>query len=184
MNSYYAGIDVSKRTLTVATYPETTTQTFPNTPDGWSQLLQAWRDLPLQRIVVESSGGYERGVVQALQQAGLPIVLVPPNRARHFARSLRPYLKTDAVDAQVLARFAQVYEPPAGASPSAAQSALKAVWVRRSQVVQQLEAEKKRLQTAPHPTVRASVQRVMEALQAELEALEAALFEWEASDAA
>lgn len=180
---YYGGIDVSKQTLTAATFPHTELLTVPNTPSGWHTLLTRWQSLALRQVVVESSGGYEQGVVQALQQAGVPVVVVPPQRARYFARSLRPALKTDAVDATLLARFASVYEPPAAPAPRAAQATLKALWGRREQVVRMLEAERKRLATAGHPLVQASLARVIERLEAELAALEAALAEVEASDA-
>ena len=181
--TYYGGIDVSQATLVAATFPKTEIVTVPNTPEGWSQLLQAWQGYAWERILLESSGGYEQGVVQALRAAGLPVVVVPPQQAAHFARSLRPYLKTDAADARALARFGVVYEAPAPAPASSAQAELKALWARREQVVRMVEAEKKRLRTAGHPLVRASVERMMEALEAELAQLEQAFAAVEASDA-
>jgi len=181
--TYSGGIDVSQATLVAATFPETQTLTVPNTPDGWQQLLQAWQGYAWTRIIVESSGGYEQGVVQALRAAQLPVVVVPPQKAAHFARSLRPYLKTDAADARALARFGVVYEVPETAPASSAQAELKALWARWEQLVRMLEAEKKRLRTARHPVVQASIQRMIEALEAERAALEAALAALEASDA-
>jgi transposase len=72
-------------------------------------------------------------------------VVVPAQRARYFARSLRGNLKTDRVDAQLLARFARAYGAPEATEASAVQAQLKELWARREQLVQMLEAEKKRL---------------------------------------
>ncbi|MCS7208066.1 MAG: hypothetical protein NZ874_00650 [Fimbriimonadales bacterium] len=168
---------------TVATYPQTETQTLPHTPDGGQQLIPQWRSLPLQQIVVERSGGMSGGWCRRCARQGC-LGDRAPHRARAFARSLRPHLKTDAVDATLLARFAQVYEAPAAPAPCAAQATLKAPWGRREQVVRMLESERKRLATAGHLLVMASVARVIEQLEAELATLEAALAEAEASDAA
>ncbi|MCS6863441.1 MAG: transposase, partial [Abditibacteriales bacterium] len=106
-----------------------------------------------------------------------------PNRARQFARSLRPYLKTDVSDAVLLARYAEASEPPDAPVRSAAQATLQALWGRREQLVRMLEAEKKRLATAGHPQVAASITRLIEVLEAELAQVEAELAQVEASDA-
>jgi transposase len=145
----YVGIDVSKRTLTLAPDPTEQVWEIPNQPDAWHALATQLRELSVQRVLLESSGGYERGVVQSLQPAGLPVVVVPAQRARYFAKSLRGNLKTDRVDAQLLARFARAYMAPEATDASAVQAQLKELWVRREQLVEALEAEKKRLPFLP-----------------------------------
>ena len=101
------GIDVSKRTLTLATNPTTQVWDIPNQPDAWHPLATPLRTLSVQRVLLESAGGDEKGGAQTLQPAGLPVVVVPAQRTRYFARSLRGNRKTDRVDAQLLARFAR-----------------------------------------------------------------------------
>ena len=73
-------------------------------------------------MLLESSGGYEKGVAQTLQQAGLQGVIVPAQLARHFAKSMRGDLKTDRVDAQLLAYFAFCYPAPEAPEASAVQA--------------------------------------------------------------
>jgi transposase len=75
----YVGIDVSQNTLTVALYPTDEVWTLVNDPHSHTALVQHLAQLPVQRVLLESSGGYEKAVVSALQQAGLPVVVVRQN---------------------------------------------------------------------------------------------------------
>jgi transposase len=179
----YVGIDVSKPTLTIALYPTAQVWDIPNQPDQWQALAAQLQKPPVQRVLLESSGGYEQGVAQTLQQAGLPVMVVPAQRARHFAKSMRGNLKTDRVDAQLLAYFACCYPAPEATAMPEGQAQLRALWARREQLVQMLEAEKKRRQGAPE-TVRASLERLIAVLEeeiAQIEAEVAALIEADAS---
>jgi len=103
------------------------------------------------------------------------VAIVPTQRARYFAKSLRGNLKTDRVDAQMLARFARCYPVPDTPDLLAVQAQLKELGARREQLVQALEAEKKRLQVATHPLVRASLERTIAVVQEELAQMEAAI---------
>ena len=179
----YVGIDVSQNTLTVAIYPTDEVWTLVNDPHSHTALVQHLAQLPVQRVLLESSGGYEKAVVSALQQAGLPVVVVPAQRARYFAKSMRGDLKTDRADARMLAYFACCYpvQPVAPCSPG--QAELKELWARREQLVQQVEREKKRLQTGMSEAVRASLERMIAVLKEEIAQIEARVAELIASDA-
>jgi transposase len=180
----YVGIDVSKETLAVATYPDNTVQVITNDHDPCEALANELAAQPVALVLLEASGGFEKTVVQALQRAGVPVAIVPTQRARSFAKSLRGNLKTDRVDAQMLARFASCYPMPDTPETPAVQVQLKELWARREQLVQMLESEKKRVQVATHPLVRASLERTMAQLEAECAEIEAALAALVASDEA
>jgi transposase len=156
-SALYVGIDVSQETLVVATYPTNAVWVIPNDADHCAALADELAQQPVQLVLLEGSGGFERPIVHALQQAGVPVVIVPPQRARYFAKSMRGNLKTDRVDAQLLARFASCYPVPEMPETPAMQAQLKELWARREQLVQALESEKKRLQVAMHPLIRASL---------------------------
>ena len=111
-SALYVGIDVSQETLVVATYPTNAVWVIPNDADHCAALADELAQQPVQLVLLEGSGGFERPIVHALQQAGVPVVIVPPQRARYFAKSMRGNLKTDRVDAQLLARFASCYPVP------------------------------------------------------------------------
>jgi transposase len=65
----------------------------------------------LAAVVVESTGGLERPLLEALLDAGLPVALVHPGRVRHFARALGVRHKNDPVDARVLMDFGRLASP-------------------------------------------------------------------------
>jgi transposase len=180
----YVGIDGSKETLAVATYPTLEVEVIPNDAAHCEALADALAQQSVRLVLLEGSGGFEKSIVHALQQAGVPMAIVPPQRARYFAKSLRGNLKTDRVDARVLARFASCYPAPEATEVPAVQASLKELWARREQLVQALEAEQKRLQVATHPLVRASLERTIAVVQEEVAQIEAAIAALVASDEA
>ena len=82
------GIDVSKAKLDVAVFGVGAIGTFARSEQGLEDLVEALKSFKVHRVVLEASGGYEKVVLTALSAAGLPVVLVQPVRARHFARAL------------------------------------------------------------------------------------------------
>jgi transposase len=107
-------------------------------------------------MVLEATGGLERAVVAALALAELPVAVVNPRQVRDFAKATGRLAKTDAVDAAVLAHFAQALQPTPRPLPDAQSQALAALVERRHQLVSMLTAEKNRLQQAL-PAVHAKI---------------------------
>jgi transposase len=85
--SSYVGIDVSKDRLDVAVLGNEGVWQVDNTPNGIAKLVQQMENLQPELIVVEATGGYQGGVVEALFLAGLPVAVVNPARVRQFARA-------------------------------------------------------------------------------------------------
>ena len=85
--SGFIGIDVAKAELIVAREGLAGSKAYPNTERGQRDLVKALKtETPeAQLIVVEATGGYERGVVASLGAAGLPVVVVNPRQVRDFA---------------------------------------------------------------------------------------------------
>jgi len=143
----FIGIDVAKDTLVLATEGVAGERSYSNTERAHEQLIKDLRALesPPEIIVLEATGGYERGVVAALGAASLPVVVVNPRQVRDFARATGKLAKTDAIDAHVLAQFALKVRPEIRPLESEEQEGLKELLVRREQVSQMLLAEKSRL---------------------------------------
>jgi transposase len=99
------GIDVSKDRLDVATHPADEQFSVANDRAGWRALVQRLQPLMARAIGIEASGGYERGVVDALLAADLPVRRVNPWKLRLFARAAGLLAKNDRLDAQAIARF-------------------------------------------------------------------------------
>jgi transposase len=111
-------------------------------------------------VALEATGGLEGAVTAALTAAGWRVAVVNPRRVREFAKAEGHLAKTDALDARLLARFAERMRPVAYPQPDAATQALAALVERRHQLVQMLTAEKHRLQPAlpvAHPQIQAHI---------------------------
>jgi transposase len=142
----YIGIDVSKATLDIDAYPATrlSTTQFSNDDIGRKQLSVLLADWQPTLIVMEATGGLESPIAAELAMAGLSVAVVNPRQARDFAKALGVLAKTDAVDAQVLARFAEAIKPEARPLKSNEIMALDSVLTRRRQLVEMITAESNR----------------------------------------
>ncbi|GAC1457013.1 MAG: IS110 family transposase [Ktedonobacterales bacterium] len=144
----WIGIDVSKATLDVAVSPSGEHWQIDRTAAGLDDLATRLAELKPERIVLEATGGYEVVVAATLASSQLPVVIVNPRQVRDFARATGQLAKTDAIDAQVLARFAEAIKPQTRPLPDATTRALSALVTRRRQLQGMLTAEQNRLVTA------------------------------------
>lgn len=139
------GIDVAKAELVVGTRPTGERWTVANDERGVRTLLERLtRDQP-ELIVLEATGGYELLAVAALGAAGLPVVVVNPRQVRDFAKATGQLAKTDRIDADILALFAERVRPEVRLLRGEAAQELDALLARRRQVLEMLQAEKNRL---------------------------------------
>lgn len=175
------GIDVSRDLLDVAVRPSQQSRRLPNTAKGHRALIRHLLPLQPYRIVVEGSGGLERQLVRALQDAGLPVVVVNPRQVRDFAKGTGHLVKTDPIDAGVLAHFAEVVPLPVPVPRTANECTLQELVERRRQVVHLRTAENCRCDRAPAHT-RPSIVRVLAFLEEEITALEQQIATLIASD--
>jgi transposase len=118
-------------------------------------------------VVLEATGGREVGLVAALVTAGVPVAVVNPRQVRRFAQAVGQLAKTDALDAQLLARFADVVRPEPRPVPDAQAQQLSALLARRQQLVAMLTAERQRFPTAV-PAVQVRIRSHIHWLEAEL----------------
>ena len=145
----WVGVDVSKARLDVALGESGELYSVTNDQHGIEQLLARLRALTVARVVVEASGGLETALVAELGAAGLPVAVVNPRQVRDFARATGQLAKTDALDARLLALFAERVRPALRALPNAEERELKALVARRRDVVEMLTAERNLLGRAP-----------------------------------
>lgn len=141
------GIDVAQAELVVAREGMPGIQSYPNTELGHRAIVKALQeaDGATERIVVESTGGYERALVAALGAEGLPVVVVNPRQVRDFAKATGQLAKTDKIDAHVLADFAARVRPELRPLPTEEQEELRDFLARQQQLIQMVGAEKSRL---------------------------------------
>jgi transposase len=106
-----AGIDTAKAKLDVAVPDAGRTFVEANTPQGWADLARTLTDLGVGRVGIEASGGYERGVIEVLRAAGFEVRLLQPMQVKFFARMRLRRAKNDTLDAETIARAAELIEP-------------------------------------------------------------------------
>lgn len=144
----YVGIDVAKAQVDVAVRPTGQRWTISNDEPGIGELVSRLKALGPAMVVLEASGGLELPSVAALTAASLPVVIVNPRQVRDFARATGTLAKTDALDAAVLAHFADAVRPPVRPLRDAETQVLNSLVARRHQVIAILVAEKNRLGSA------------------------------------
>ena len=165
------GIDVAKHTLEWCVGGEDTVHHARNEPRPIAQLVRQLLGLAPARVVVESTGGYERTLVTKLAEAGLPVVVVNPRRVRSFGQALGILAKTDAVDARLLALFGEKAEPEVRPILQGRARLLADLVARRRQLVAMVVAEKSRRDTAS-AAVRRSIEALLRVLAQQLRALD------------
>ena len=141
----FVGIDVAKAELVVSVLPSAQRFAVTNDEVGVRTLVERLRPVAPQLVVLEATGGYELLAVAALAAAALPVVVVNPRQVRDFAKATGQLAKTDRIDADILARFADVVRPEVRIIPDAAAHELDALLTRRRQLLEMLQAERNRV---------------------------------------
>jgi transposase len=154
----FVGIDISSQRLDVDTLPASHRFSKPHTEEGIASLVQHLKPLNPQIVLLEATGGYEIPVAYALYEAGLPVVIMNPKVLRHFAKAIGKLAKTDKLDAQVLALYAQRIQPPVRPLQDQEQLELANLMTRRRQLQGMIVMEENRRRTCT-PRVRGNIDR-------------------------
>lgn len=168
MVAQFVGIDVSKDKLDVYVHPAGRLLQVARTDAGLAELAKELRGLTITVIAAEATGGYETLVVYGLAAAGFPTVIVNPAQVRQYARAWGKRAKTDALDAQVIARFAETMEPEVRPLPDEAVRHLSGLMDRRRQIIGMIASHKQREHAATDPKLKKSITRLRRALEKEL----------------
>jgi len=164
----FVGIDVAKTELVIRVRPSGDRWTVVNDGAGVQALVKRLDRHAPALVVLEATGGYERAAIAALAAAQLPLVVANPRQVRDFARATGQLAKTDRIDADTLALFAERVRPNPRALPDEAARALDALLTRRRQVLEMLIAERNRLEHAL-PAVRRGITQHIRWLERQLQ---------------
>ncbi len=171
----FVGIDVSKGRVDVHVRPDGTGFVCTTDPDGLADLASRLQPLRPKLVTMEASGGYEGVVAAALAEAGLPVAIVNPRQVRKFAGAIGRLAKTDAIDAGIIAHFADAIRPEPKPMPDALSLRLRELLARRRQLVVMINAEKQRLGKAADKLAQRSFKTILRSLQAERERIDRAI---------
>jgi transposase len=172
MERYFVGIDVSKDRLDVHLRPSGEAFAVARDSEGLAGLLGRLDGAAVELVVVEATGGFEVTVAAAIAGAGLPLAVVNPRQIRAFARATGRLAKTDALDAEIIARFGEQVRPPVRPVPDAQARALRELVARRRQLIEMIVAEGNRRRQLTQPRLLKSLDRHLKSLQKELTAIE------------
>jgi transposase len=164
----FVGIDVSKAQLDVAIRPTSERASVANDQAGIKALVKWLDKIHPTLIVLEATGGFERQVTHALVSAELAVVVVNPRQVRDFAKATGQLAKTDRIDADVLAHYAEAVRPQLRPLPDAVTLELRALIARRRQIIEMIGSENNRLAMASKP-VRKRIDAHIRWLEQELE---------------
>lgn len=165
------GVDVSKDKLDAATAGQPPI-TIGNTKQEILNWLKSLTDPSQTFVVMEATGGYESLLVKLLHEHGIALAVVNPRQVRDFAKGLGHNAKTDAIDAQVLARFGEVVQPAPQAAQSDEQVKLGALVERRRQLLDLINQEQNRLLQTTDRDIRRSIETVLKGLKRQLQIMD------------
>ena len=173
----FAGLDVAKDKLDLHLWPAGADASFDNTPAGIDRLVKRLGKQPVQLVVIEATGRYERRAALALMDAGFQVAVVNPRQPRDFAKAGGQLAKTDAIDARILAQFGAVIGPRPSERPGENQLILDELVARRRQLVQMITMENNRLDHAMHKPLARSIRQMVKSLKKQLEQIEKQILE-------
>jgi transposase len=173
----YAGIDISKERLDVCAGPAGSPFSVPYTDEGLEDMAARLLETPGLTVVMEATGGLEHVAAAFLTSKSMPVAIVNPRQVRDFARATGRLAKTDALDAETLARFGEAVRPRVSAVPDEVEKALSELLSRRRAVVGMITAERNRLECAVTAGVRDRIRSHIAYLEDELAGADSALKE-------
>ncbi len=176
------GIDLAKLTFDVTLLTTTGAQhyqSFPNTPDGFTQ-LQAWltqHGVTQVHACMEATNIYWEALATWLHAAGHIVSVVNPARIKGYAQATMQRTKTDKLDSAVIAAFCATHKPAAWQPLTDEQRRLRALVRHREDLLQTQLQQQNRLRDTSDTLVVASLKVVLETLASQLEAVERAIKE-------
>jgi transposase len=168
----FVGIDVSKAHLDVAVRSGPEPWRLRNEEAEIHSLVRRLQELAPALVVCEATGGYEKALVAALAAAQMPIVVVNPRQVRDFAKATGKLAKTDAIDAGILALFAERVRPEPRELKEEDLQAFEALLTRRRQLIEMITAERNRAGITQAAAVKTRIQEHLTWLGRELDTLD------------
>ena len=167
----WVGIDVCQKSLDVYIRPSSKLFQVTNNEVGISELVQTLKNIQPELIVLEATGGMEIDAAVKLTQAELAVAVINPRQARDFAKATGQLAKTDAIDARLLAHFADAIRPEVRQISDESSRQLEDLVARRRQISNMITAEKNR-RRGKTSSVKASIDEHIEWLEEQLKEIE------------
>lgn len=185
----FVGIDVAKDELVVHILPSNQQIVEPHSQEGIKKLVARFKEIAPKQVVLEATGGLERELLTNLVANGIPATAINPRQARDLAKGLGELAKTDAVDARILARFAQLQCFPVRPVPSSETQEMNDLVARKEQMIQMRTMENNRSHRATQKVIQKSIEQCIKHLDKQIAAIDVRIEEmiaanpdWSAKD--
>lgn len=151
----FIGVDMALKKFDVYIGPERKWDNFSNNKSGINKFKQILNEYQDCLVIMESSGGIERLLLDELVDDFKP-VLANARQVRDYAKAIGISAKTDRIDARVLAFFAEAIEQRVYTKTDARQQEIVDLYTRRLQLLGILAKEKTRLHKCAKVNLRES----------------------------
>jgi transposase len=175
-------VDVSSRWLDASLGPAGKPERFANTPAGIARLAEFCQAHQVDLVAIEATGGYEQQALALLTGQGLAVAVLNPRSVRQFAQSMGRLEKTDAIDAGLIAHFAEVKKARPSVLSQPGQQQLRALVTRLRQLTDLRTAQKNQQRLITDPVVEASFAELLAVVQRQIDQLAETIAERIAQD--
>lgn len=168
----HIGVDVSKDTLDVF-IPNGKTLRVRNAPASVRRLVRGiGAREPSAVFCCESTGGYEKTLLDVCREEGRPVCLMNAQQVRCYAGHLGMLEKTDRIDARMISMAADDKKPAPLVHPTGRQRKLKELWTLRTALVKERDRVRNQLEHLREKEAVAAVRKVAAAIDRQLSSLE------------
>jgi transposase len=167
----FVGIDVAKARVDVFVRGTGERRSFEREQE-LPQLTEWLTAVAPELVVMEATGGFESVVAAALAGAGLGVAVVNPRQVRDFAKATGRLAKTDKLDAEVLAHFAEAVRPQVRPLLDEHTSELQSLVQRRRQLIDMMTSERNRRGATRSASMKKSIDKHLKWLERQLGALD------------
>ena len=172
----FVGVDVSKDTLDVYRPDTKEVLQIENSDEAITAFCSQFEKKKRQvMVVMEGTGGYERLLLKLLASHQLDAAVINPRRVRDFAKGIGMDAKTDAIDAKVISKYAEVVDPKPMATKSDHEQRHSALVARRNQLLELINQENNRLKQSWDKDAKQSIQDVLQVLKSQLKSIDSQL---------
>jgi len=172
LKSNYVGIDISKLTLDIATFPDNEINQFSNDNKG-HRALHKWLGLiNFEAVIFESTGSYHQELRYFLGLKNIPFSLINPRHAKHFGQALGKLAKTDKADALMLAKFGQLMQPKNTINKSQAIDELEQLITARRALLKEKAAINNRQHIFKLPLLKRQIKQKLKQIDVHIKAID------------
>jgi transposase len=169
------GVDISSSWLEAHIGRDGAAASFPNHAEGIAALAAFCQQHEVELVAMEATGGYERQAFAQLWEANLPVAIVNPRAVRQFAQSMGRLEKTDAIDAGMIAWYAEVKKAQPLCLAPRSQQHLRALVTRLRQLTEVRTAQLNQQRLITDRAVESSFRKMLAFLAKQIGELEQAI---------